>query len=167
MEQEMFFRQAMVCESFSSAHSFQMNTNEYQVAKDLPQGGHEEDDLQERLISHIKDVIPELAAEEISNAVAFHEVTDKNLPSCYFVVGDVLRWNETFIPQRHPVRRHCGEGPFKVVRDESYLVAFVKDSNNKVTSDIKVGSNRLVLLNLSSLSLVIAHGSFFIAVQEK
>ncbi len=164
MEQEMFFRQAMICESFAPTHSFQMN--EYQTAKDLSQSDHEED-VPERLVNRIKDAIPELAAEEISNAVAFHEVTDKDLPSCYFVAGDVLKWNEKFISPRHPARRHCGEGPFKVVRDESYLVAFVKDSNSKVTSDIKTGSNRLVLLNLSSLSFIIAHGSFFIAVQEK
>lgn len=117
-----------------------------------------------RLLDYIKDAIPEMETEQAAQAVAFHEVTDKDLPICCFMTGDVLVWNDAFIAKEHPARRHCGEGPFRVVRDESYLVAFEKDPiHNRVRGAIKVGNDRLVLLNLPTQCLIIAHGGVFTA----
>ncbi len=164
MEQEMFYQPAMVYESFVPGSSREVS--EYQAAKHQLHHGYQVNAEQEQLIDLIRDAVSELAADDIASAVAFHEVTDQNLPPCHFVSGDVLIWNDAFVPKKHPARRHCGEGPFKVVRDENYLVAFVTDRNNRVTSDVRTGKDRLVLLNLSTFGLIIAHGSFFMAVEK-
>lgn len=132
------------------------NDTALDLVTDLETGTDQDD-----LIDYIRDAIPELEPREAANAVVFHEVTDKDLPPCSFMTGDTLVWNDTFIPPGHPARVHCGEGPFKVVRDETYLVAFTKDAHHSRPTNYNVGNNRVVLQNQRDQTLIIAHGSLF------
>lgn len=140
----------------------------------IPQFEEKEDFLS--LLDYITDVIPEFNPEHINDVVAFHDVTERELSTCHHTEGMVLVWNDDFVSKNHPARRHCGEGPFKVVRDESYLIAFKMDlkgysekckglGNSSHLTGIKSGSNRLVLESVTTHNTMIAHGGFFTEVE--
>lgn len=112
---------------------------------------------------YVSGILPEYKREHLSSAIAFPNVTKEELPTCWHEQGMTLLWNDHFVPKDHPARVHIGEGPFLVLRDESYLLAFTRDPNSKERiKNVKAGGNRLVLESMSTHSLTIAHGGYFV-----
>lgn len=121
---------------------------------------HEENhgDIPWELLDYITDAVPEYKPEHIEHAVAFHNVTDEELPISWLEKGMTVVWNDKFVPKDHPARKHCGEGPFLVVRDESFLIEFTQGAPEKTRS----GSNRVVLESVIDQRMTIAHGGYFL-----
>lgn len=126
------------------------------------------DEIPWELLDYITDAIPEYKPEHIESAVAFHNATEKELPIRKFTTGMKLVWNDDIIAKDHPAREHCGEGPFLVVRDEECVVMFTRDRTQERVTNVKRGSERLVLESMTGRNTVIARGGFFkIAPREK
>lgn len=141
-----------------------LRRHDYQVIPEkIADADENHGDIPWDLLDYITDAIPEFKPEHITSAVAFRNVTEEDLPRSFFEEGMELAWNDKYIAKNHPARKHCGEGPFLVVRDESYLITFTPGSPEKT----KKGSDRLVLENLSTGHMIIAHGGYFNSTDPK
>ncbi len=116
----------------------------------------DDQDLWDYIRESIADVVPNPKTVDVTKATAFHNVTSKQLPSCYHETGEVLMWNYRYVPRDHPARQHCGEGPFLVIHDQSYITM-----RHMKGSYMEPGMDRLVLMNLRTRVLIIAHGGYF------
>ena len=88
----------------------------------------------EKLLAYIYDTIPGLKGVDIPEPKAW-KCPDQVLPTPIFYQGDLVVWNDEYVPPTHGARMSMkDDGPFTVSVVDDFIVAFVRDENGSLVA---------------------------------
>ena len=118
----------------------------------------------EKLLEYVYDTIPELKGKKISEPQGW-KCPDQVLPLPMFSEGDLVVWNDIYIPPTHGLRVSLkDEGPFTVRIVDDFIVALVGDGSGKLTT--KAPKLNRITVETPTGRALIAHPGYFKLFRE-